>query len=302
MRGRVLPSLLGFGVPFLFATLIAPRADAIIVQHCGGGEAVGRYHGFFQSSLDRGVWGLVEFVVTPDHNRRFQGVVTMINPATSAGLPFPVEGTLSASCHFSVVGRQLGAKVEVNGRIHFYDGGAAIADARYIFGTPPDPNAPEAAPDQGIALLLRSFMGNDTMPPNLNGMWEGDYVSDGDGGRGTLALDVTQMCRADGSSLSRSFTGEEIVDKGTDHQLELYFQGTIGSGPLNPILVVGWSLFGDRFVVTGNYHPPDPGNVAGIPTATFHYELTFFDGTVDKGTFTIGQPQIPPPCRGVIGQ
>jgi hypothetical protein len=165
-----------------------------------------------------------------------------------------------------------------------------VADATYMLV--PAVQSPLQDHDHGTATLIRDFVvGPDQPLPLVGGHWDGVGVSSVDGSRSTFHLDIRQMC-ADNRP-GTEFVGKEIIDP----EMPFYFQGTVnGDGRF---LVIGWSFTNDRFIVSGNYHPPDPGKPA---TATADYTLMFGNGFTDRGTFSMMQQLIPPdPCR-IIGQ
>jgi hypothetical protein len=294
-----------------------------------GTSPSGVYHGFFQSRVTPGLWGLVEFVITDVHNRRWTGVVTMIIPAGSSQvrLPFVVDGTIASddnlaqdagtfdqelghdlglghgAATFNGVGQGFASSfVEIHGRIDFLDGGAALTDARYRFRPPDAPGAASPAePDEGTSTLLRGFVVDPDMPPpNVSGNWDGVYTSDAGGGNGTFALDVTQSCEVPPPTtdslptLGQGFTGIETID-GNAGNPYYFFGHTSGS---HHLVVAGWNPTGDRFLVTGNYNPPpDPDKRA---SGTASYLLLLANGTSDHGKLTFVQQLLPPdPCRQI---
>jgi hypothetical protein len=263
----------------------------------------GSYHGFFQSQSTTGLWGYLNFAIDGDsiRNRRWTGTVTMILPAGASPivLPFPVDGTISASGEFTGNGRSPAGSVLFHGQIMLLQGGAAIVDSTYKFcASPPDPNTPPDPCDQGTSNLIRNFV-SDEPAPNLNGRWDGLYSSFGRGGNGTFMLDVKQ-CAVPPSpgvelapALSHDFAGTEVIDGNRD---EPYF--FIGNfGPDNMFVVAGWSATGDHFFVTGNYSPPDPNK--NMASADGLYALTMANGITDRGELHdwVQTTMLPPdPC------
>jgi len=308
----------------LLAILLPRPAEAGI-----GTSPSGVYHGFFQSHVTPGLWGLVEFAITDVHNRRWTGVVTMIIPAGASDvrLPFVVDGTIAAddktaqdegtfdhelghdlglghgAATFNGVGHGFANSfVEIHGRIDFLDGGAALVDARYRFRPPDNPGAVEPPePDNGTSTLLRGFTADPDMPLNVSGNWNGTYASSGAGGNGVFALQIRQSCEVPPTdtdlapTLGQGFTGTVIID-GIEENIYYFFGHTSNSHHL--IVAAGWNLRGDRFLVTGGYtSPPDPDRPA---TATASYLLLFADGTSDHGNLNVVQQLLPPdPCRQI---
>ena len=256
-------------------------------------DSSGQYRGFFQSTANAGQWGAMEFVIDSVRNHRFGGNVVMIIGPSDIRVPFAVDGTVSESGEFTGNGKGPGGMVVFHGQITFLDGGAAIADANYLFRNP----GPTQSGDRGTATLLRDFaIGRfDPPAPIVNGQWTGLASSNVDGSQSNFILDVTQSCaETKGNLPGPSFVGTEVIGPGTDHPLRFYFRGSVnGDGRF---AVIGWDLSNDRFVVTGGYSaPPEPDQPA---TAVADYTLYFGNGFTDRGTFSMGQQLVPPdPCK-----
>jgi hypothetical protein len=279
---RVGVSLVALG---LLLTVGARRADA--------GASVdpsGIYHGFFQSSVTPGRWGLLEFAISETRNRRWTGMVTMLIGG-AVRVPFSVDGTLSASGEFTGVGKSPAGMVQFHGQFMFLEGGAALADATYQFHPANIGGVPPPDADRGTSQLLRDFIVGPDAPPNVNGQWDGTFQSAGTGGSGFFMLDVKQGCdaRTVGDAAPRpsvSFVGTEIINGNQDDPF--FFRGSI-NGP-GSFAVIGWSLMNERFVVIGTAHyPPDPGKPG---TATANYVFVDAAGMTDRGTFDMSQTTV----------
>jgi hypothetical protein len=232
-------------------------------------EGLGHYAGFFRSYGDPNeLRGMVEFDITQQVGPTFSGQLTLVS--NGLRLPFPFTGMVDATGAFRGTGQGLAGRVAFLGSLRNLGGRAAYVTAGYEF-VPTLGN-----PTQGIANLLRNFVGNpDLLPPVIDGNWTGTFAS----ARGLPPDPCRLVVQQDRTSTGAPGTGF----RGQLFRSDLTFDvvGTInGRGQF---YFIGQGAAGN-VLVQGQVAPPDPVHPA---TARASYLLVLVNGSTDFGTIDI---------------
>ena len=163
-------------------------------------DVTGLWHGFFLSNLT-GESGPFTIDISSQRHHRFGGTLD------TGDLMIPFEGTLSASLHFTVVGRGTDGTFVVN-RGHLMpngDDGTAFARSNYRLTTA------DGVTDVGSLSFLQDFKA--TNPPQLSDVsrWQGDITAADGSSLGTVGVRLFAPPPSDRNLKPSFFLGEATV-------------------------------------------------------------------------------------------
>jgi hypothetical protein len=194
-------------------------------------------------------------VIAQSH-RRFESIFEMI-PCIFEG-----RGTLSASGHLVIVGRNQDGMGIVRLQHHDFGGGAGILWEGRADITMADGTREIASP-----LLIKGFDPQPDPPASIVGVWRGSYTSDSGGGTGAFGV---QFGTRDRAGLIPSAV--EIIPC-------IFPNGLATIGPAGQVLVIGQGDEGQA-VLVGTLDPN-----AIIPCIRGTYRFQLLSGLTDAGQF-----------------